>query len=64
MKSKAVLEFEYPEDEDTLRHALKGAVYYAVLQSIVDVLYSDATNYYKLKNVRVLVAEALEKELA
>ena len=31
---KAVLEFTYPQDEDKLRHALKGETYYLALVEI------------------------------
>jgi len=35
---KAVLEFNYPEDEDKLRHALNGVNYYATLLEISEML--------------------------
>ena len=34
MKSKAVLEFDYPDDEDALMFALKGQAMYKALASI------------------------------
>ena len=34
MKSKAILEFEYPEDEHKLMFAVKGADMYATLANI------------------------------
>jgi len=34
MKSKAVLEFEYPDDENQLMFAIKGAEMYSTLANI------------------------------
>ena len=51
---KAVLEFQYPEDEYKLEHALKGTQYYNALCEIDIVLaapYTKADAYGKIKKV-------------
>jgi vacuolar-type H+-ATPase subunit C/Vma6 len=57
---KAVLEFNYPEDEDKLRHALNGTDYYKALLEI-DKLLNESTNKLpKLKDIRDVVNKAME----
>ena len=57
---KAVLEFNYPEDEDKLRHALNGTDYYRALLEI-DKLLNESTNKLpKLKDIRDVVNKAME----
>jgi hypothetical protein len=57
---KAVLEFNYPEDEDKLRHALNGTDYYNALLKI-DKLLNESTNKLpKLKDIREVVNKATE----
>ena len=51
---KAVLEFNYPEDEQKLEHALKGAAYYEALTSIDGILNApftkaDATSLFTMR---------------
>ena len=51
---KAVLEFEYPEDEERLQHAMKGTEYYDALCDIDSILampYTKAEAYTKIKAV-------------
>jgi len=51
---KAVLEFEYPEDEQRLQHAMKGTEYYDALCEIDNILtmpYTKAEAYTKIKAV-------------
>lgn len=51
---KAVLEFEYPEDEERLYHAMKGTEYYDALCEIDNILampYTKAEAYTKIKAV-------------
>jgi hypothetical protein len=57
---KAVLEFQYPEDEQKLQHAMKGTEYYDALCEIDNILampYTKAEAYTKIKAV---VFETLE----
>ena len=51
---KAVLEFEYPEDEERLQHAMKGTEYYNALCEIDNIIampYTKAEAYTKIKAV-------------
>jgi hypothetical protein len=51
---KAVLEFQYPEDEYKLEHALKGTQYYNALCEIDIILaapYTKADAYGRIKKV-------------
>ncbi len=51
---KAVLEFEYPQDEYKLEHALKGTKYYDALCEIDVILaapYTKADAYGKIKKI-------------
>ena len=51
---KAVLEFEYPEDEQKLQHAMKGFDYYEALYEIDNILampYTTADAYARIKKV-------------
>jgi hypothetical protein len=59
-RMKAVLEFEYPQDEHKLEHALKGGEYYDALCRIEGVLkapYTKADAYGKIKKI---IADVLE----
>jgi hypothetical protein len=58
MKSKAVLEFEYPEDEDNLRHALKGVDYYRVLVEVSKFIAE--TKAPKLQRIKAMIDQELE----
>ena len=51
---KAVLEFEYPEDEQKLQHAMKGTEYYDALCEIDNILampYTKAEAYTKIRAI-------------
>jgi hypothetical protein len=51
---KAVLEFNYPEDEHKLKHALKGTEYFDALSQIDNILtapFTKAETYAKVKKV-------------
>ena len=53
-RMKAVLEFQYPEDEQRLQHAMKGTEYYDALCEIDNILampYTKAEAYTKIKAV-------------
>lgn len=51
MKSKAILEFEYPEDEDELRWALHGKVAIVALHAIRSV----AVKHLRTNGMREIV---------
>ena len=51
---KAVLEFEYPEDEQKLQHAMRATEYYDALCEIDNVLampYTKAEAYTKIRAI-------------
>lgn len=57
---KAVLEFEYPQDEYKLEHALKGTKYYDALCEIDVILaapYTKADAYGKIKKIITNILE-------
>jgi hypothetical protein len=57
---KAVLEFEYPEDEQKLQHAMRATEYYEALCEIDNILampYTKAEAYMKIKKVVLDVLE-------
>ena len=57
---KAVLEFQYPEDEYKLEHALKGTKYYDALCEIDVILaapYTKADAYGKIKKIITNILE-------
>jgi hypothetical protein len=58
---KAVLEFNYPEDEDKLRHALNGVDYYNALLEIDNLLNESANKLPKLKEIRGVINQTLER---
>ena len=57
---KAVLEFNYPEDEDKLRHALNGTSYYNALLDIEQLLNHSTNKLPKLKDIREVINKTLE----
>jgi len=57
---KAVLEFNYPEDEDKLRHALKGTDYYNALLEIENLLNNSPNKASKFVEVREVINQTLE----
>jgi len=65
MKTKAVIEFTYPEDEDNLLFALKGPVMYKALTNIKMAVTGEFTNKADmnsvLKRVRDLTDQIFEE---
>lgn len=65
MKCKAVLEFDYPEDEDALLFAVKGPDMYEALSEIKLAVTSEFTHKADmaaaLARVRVLTDDVLAK---
>ena len=57
---KAVLEFNYPEDEDKLRHALNGTDYYNALLEIDNLLNESANKSPKFVEMRKVINKATE----
>jgi ParB-like chromosome segregation protein Spo0J len=56
---KAVLEFNYPEDEHKLEHALKGTAYYEALSSIEMILTAPFTKADAHSRIKKVVAQVL-----
>jgi hypothetical protein len=56
---KAVLEFNYPEDEHKLEHALKGTAYYEALTAIDNILTAPFTKADAHSRIRKIVAQIL-----
>jgi hypothetical protein len=56
---KAVLEFNYPEDEHKLEHALKGTDYYEALIAIDTVLTAPFTKADAHSRIKKIVAQIL-----
>jgi hypothetical protein len=63
---KAVLEFNYPDDEDKLRHALHAENAFTTLNNILVEVQHDWDGVHKaqllnaLKHIRLLVEQSLE----
>ena len=57
MKAKAVLEFEYPHDEDALLLALKGQAMYKALASINMVMSAPASKAEMVSQVKTILNE-------
>jgi hypothetical protein len=57
---KAVLEFNYPEDEDKLRHALNGTDYYNALLEIENLLNKSPNKAPKFVEMRKVINQTLE----
>ena len=57
MKSKAVLEFDYPDDEDNLLFALKGQAMYKALASINMVMSAPASKAEMVSQVKTILNE-------
>lgn len=56
---KAVLEFNYPEDEQKLEHALKGAAYHEALTAIDGILTSPWGELDAHSRIKKVVAQVL-----
>jgi hypothetical protein len=57
MKAKAVLEFDYPDDEDALMFALKGQAMYKALASIKMVMSAPASKAEMVSQVKTILNE-------
>jgi hypothetical protein len=57
---KALLEFAYPEDEEKLRHAMKGSEYYNALCDIDNILAMPYTKAEAYTKIRAVVLQTLE----
>ena len=57
MKAKAVLEFDYPDDEDALLFALKGQAMYKALASINMVMSAPASKVEMVSQVKTILNE-------
>jgi len=57
---KAVLEFEYPDDEERLYHAMKGTAYYDALCEIDNILAMPYTKAEAYTKIRAVVLQTLE----
>jgi|TARA_R110002126_G_scaffold137958_6_gene282307 hypothetical protein len=64
MKSKAVLEFDYPEDEDALLFASKGAAMYEALSEIKLAITGEFTNKADLTKVLTRVRAITDEMLS
>jgi hypothetical protein len=58
---KALLEFAYPEDEEKLRHAMKGSKYYDALCEIENIMSYPYTKAEAYTKIRVIVLQTLEE---
>jgi hypothetical protein len=56
---KAVLEFNYPEDEHKLKHALKGTEYFDALSEIENILTAPFTKADACARVKKIVDQIL-----
>ena len=61
MKAKAVLEFEYPEDEDALLFALKGQAMYKALASINMVMSAPASKAEMMSQIKTILNEIFKE---
>lgn len=61
MKTKAVIEFTYPEDEDNLLFALKGPVMYKALTNIKMAITGEFTHKADMATVIVRVRELTDQ---
>lgn len=58
-RMKAVLEFNYPEDEHKLEHALKGTEYYDALVAIDNILTAPFTKADAHSRIKKIVTQIL-----
>ena len=61
MKSKAVLEFNYTEDEDKLSCALRGEDYRNALVDILNILDAPFSNTVMMEEIRTLMKKFREE---
>lgn len=59
---KAVIEYNYPEDEDKLKHALKGQDYFKALIAIEDLLHEKTSNtVLRERDIRIIIDSVLKE---
>ena len=58
-RMKAVLEFQYPEDEQRLQHAMRGTDYYDALCEIDNILAMPYTKAEAYTKIRAIVLQTL-----
>jgi hypothetical protein len=61
MKAKAILEFEYPHDEDALLFALKGQAMYKALASIKMVMSAPASKAEMVSQIKAVLNDIFEE---
>ena len=61
MQSKAVLEFNYPEDEDKLLFALKGQAMYKALASINMVMSAPYTKAEMVSQIKTILNDIFKE---
>lgn len=61
MKAKAVLEFEYPDDEDALLFALKGQVMYKALANIKLAMSAPSTKSEMVTQVKAILNDVFKE---
>ena len=61
MRSKAILEFDYPDDEDALLFALKGQAMYKALASIKMVMSAPYTKAEMVSQVKTVLDEIFKE---
>ena len=61
MRQKAVLEFEFPDDEDALLFAIKGQAMYKALASIQMVMSAPYTKAEMVSQVKTVLNEIFEE---
>jgi hypothetical protein len=61
MRQKAVLEFEFPDDEDALLFAIKGQAMYKALASIKMVMSAPYTKAEMVSQIKTVLNEIFEE---
>jgi hypothetical protein len=64
MKSKAILEFEYPDDENQLMFAIKGAEMYSTLANIKLAITREFKHKADMESALLRVKELTDEMLA
>ena len=63
MKTKAILEFDYPDDENQLMFAVKGADMYATLANIKLAITREFKHKADMETALILVRELTDEML-
>jgi len=61
MKAKAVLEFDYPDDEDALLFALKGQAMYKALANIKLTMSAPSTKAEMVSQVKSILDDVFKE---